>query len=102
MTNSQPTKLSTKHNITKIKKSQYKPQKILRRIITVSFVVQAALIGVRGNLDVLSGKSPLDVVPWMITQGVELILKAQRAQKSLKESDAHSKDLVPRKPRSNK
>jgi hypothetical protein len=77
-------------------------QTFLQRIITVSFVVQAALIGVIGNRDVLSGKSPLDVVPWMVTQGVELILKAHRAQKSLQERDAHSKDLVPRKSRSNK
>jgi hypothetical protein len=38
----------------------------------------------------------------MITQGVELILKAHRAQKSLQERDAHSKDLVPRKSRLNK
>jgi hypothetical protein len=65
-------------------------QTFLQRIITVSFVVQAALIGVRGNLDVLSGKSPLDVVPWMITQGVELILKAHRAEKNLKECDRKS------------
>ncbi len=65
-------------------------QTFLQRIITVSFVVQAALIGVKGNLDVLSGKSPLDVIPSMITQGVELILKAQRAEKSIKESDRNS------------
>jgi hypothetical protein len=44
---------------------------------------------VRGNL-VLSGKSPLDVIPWMITQGVELILKAQRAEKSIRESDSEA------------
>lgn len=62
-------------------------QKFLQRIITVSFVVQAALIGVRGNLDVLSGKSPLDVIPSMITQGIELILKAKGAEKSIEESD---------------
>ncbi len=62
-------------------------QTFLQRIITVSFVVQAALIGVRGNLDVLSGKSPLDVVPWMSTKGIELLLKAHSTQKSLKESE---------------
>jgi len=65
-------------------------QTFLQRIITVSFVVQAALIGVRGNLDVLSGKSPLDVIPPMLTQGVELILKAHRTEKSIKESDRNS------------
>ncbi|HEY9675222.1 MAG TPA: hypothetical protein V6D11_27520 [Waterburya sp.] len=70
------------------KKQQPKASKIsLQRIIAVAFAVQAALIGVRGNLDVLSGKSPLDVIPSMITQGVELILKAQRAEKRLKERD---------------
>jgi hypothetical protein len=65
-------------------------QTFLQRIITVSFVVLAALIGVRGNLDILSGKSPLDVIPWMITQGVELIIKAQRTEKSIRESDRKS------------
>jgi len=45
---------------------------------------------IQGNRDVLSGKSPLDVVPWMITQGVELIIKAQRTEKSIRESDRKS------------
>jgi hypothetical protein len=71
---------------TKSDKTQDKQQQFLQRIIAVSFAVQAALIGVRGNLDVLSGKSPLDVIPWMITQSVELIFKAHRAEKSIKES----------------
>ncbi len=74
---------------TSITKGQRKQQKLLERFIAVSFVVQAAFIGVRGNL-VLSGKSPLDVIPWMITQGVELILKAQRAEKSIRESDSEA------------
>jgi hypothetical protein len=52
--------------------------------------VQAALIGVKGNLDVLSGKSPLDVIPSMLAQGIELILKAQRAEKRIEESDRKS------------
>jgi hypothetical protein len=59
----------------------------LRHAIALAFAVQALFIGVRGNLDVLSGKSPLDVVPSMLVQGIELILKAHRAEKSLKESD---------------
>ncbi len=90
MTNSQPTKSTNETQNTKSHKSQGKQQKFLRRIIAVSFIVQAALIGARGDRDVLSGKSPLDVVPWMITQGIELILKAQRVEKNLKHSDRKS------------
>jgi hypothetical protein len=81
MTNSQPTKSTSKTKNTKIDKSQDKQQKFLQRIIAVSFVAQAALIGVKGNLDVLSGKPVLDVIPSMIAQGVSLIVKA------VKESD---------------
>ncbi len=66
MTNSQPTKSTSKTKNTKKDKSQDKQQKFLQRIIAVSFVAQAALIRVKGNLDVLSGKSPVDVIPWMI------------------------------------
>ena len=77
MTNSQPTKKS------------------LQQIIAFSFVAQAAFIGVRGNLDVLSGKSPLDVIPSMLAQGIELILKAQRAEKSLKESKSKQQSTDP-------
>ncbi len=87
MTNYQPTQSTNKTKSTKIDKSQDKQQEFLQRIIVVSFAVQAILIGVRGNLDVLSGKSPLDVIPSMLTQGIELILKAQRAEKRLKECD---------------
>ena len=85
MTNSQPTKSTNETFITKIEKSQDKSQKFLQRIIAVLFAVQAALIGVRGNLNVLSGKSPLDVIPSMLAQGIELILKAQRAEKRIEE-----------------
>ncbi len=60
---------------------------VSREVITSLLILQALLMVIKGNLDVLSGKSPLDVIPWMMTQGVELILKAQRAEKSLKESD---------------
>ena len=87
---SAPTQSTNKTNNTKNDKNQGKQQILLRRIIAVSFVVQAALIGVTGNLDALSGKSPLDVIPWMITQSVELILKAQRTEKSIRESDRKS------------
>ncbi len=54
----------------------------LRQVIAVSFVVQAALIGVRGNLDVLSGKPVLDVIQGMIAQGVSLIVKAAKESES--------------------
>jgi hypothetical protein len=78
MTNSQPTQSTNKTNNTKIVKSQDKQQNFLQRIIAVSFVAQAALIGVNGNLDVLSGKPLLDVIPSMIAQGVSLIVKAAK------------------------
>jgi hypothetical protein len=90
MTNSQPTKSTNETQRTKSSRSQHKQQKFLQRIIAVSFAVQAALIGVRGNLDVLSGKSPLDVIPSMLAQGIELILKAHRAEKGIKECDRKS------------
>jgi hypothetical protein len=60
---------------------------VLRQVITSLLILQALFMMIKGNLDVVSGKSPLDVVPWMITQGVELIIKAQRTQKSFKKSD---------------
>ncbi|MEW6491430.1 MAG: hypothetical protein AB1589_02605 [Cyanobacteriota bacterium] len=72
---------------TEIGKSQDKQRKFLPRIIAAAFVSLAALISVKGNLDVLSGKSPLDVIPSMLAQGIELILKAQRAEKSIEKSD---------------
>jgi hypothetical protein len=81
MTNSQPTK-STNKTCTKIAKTQEKKQKFLERIIAVSFVVQALLIGVKGNLDVLSGKPVLDVIQGMIAQGVSLIVKAAKESES--------------------
>jgi hypothetical protein len=62
-------------------------RKFVRRIIAISFVLLAALIGVRGNLDVLSGKPVLNVLQGMITQGIELIIKAQGVQKRLNKSD---------------
>jgi hypothetical protein len=84
------TQLTNPPESTKKQRSQDKQQKFLQRIIAVALVALAALIGVKGNLDVLSGKSPLDVIPWMMTQGVELILKAQRVQKSIEKSDRKS------------
>ncbi len=63
---------------------------VLRQVITSLLILQALFMVIKGNLDVLSGKSPLDVVPWMITQSVELILKAQRTEKNIRESDRKS------------
>ena len=66
-----------------VKKQQPEASKnFLRQAIAVSFVVQAALIGVRGNLDVLSGKPVLDVIQGMIAQGVSLIVKAAKESES--------------------
>ena len=81
------TQLTNLPESTKSSKSQDKKQKFLQQVIAVSFAVQAALIGVKGNLDVLSGKSLLDVIPLMLAQGIELILKAQRAEKRIEKSD---------------
>ena len=75
---------------TKNDDSQDKQQKFLQRIIAVSFVTLAALIGVRGNIDILSGKPVLNVLQGMITQGIELIIKAQGVQKRLNKSDRKS------------
>ncbi len=88
---SAPTQSANQSEPTEIGKSQDKQRKFLQRIIAVSFVAQATLIGVTGNLDVLSGKSLLDVIPSMFAQGVELILKAHRAEKTLEKSDRNSR-----------
>jgi hypothetical protein len=87
MTNSQPTKSTNEAKPPKSSKSQGKQQKFLQRIIALSFVAQALLIGVQGNLDVFSGKPVLDVIQGMIAQGIELIIKAQRTEASLKETE---------------
>lgn len=75
------------------KKHQPEARKnVLRQVRTslLILILQALCMVIQGNRDVLSGKSPLDVVPSMFAQGVELILKAQRVEKSLKESDRKS------------
>ena len=73
------------------KKQQSEASKnVLRQVITSLLILQALFMVIKGNLDLLSGKSPLDVIPWMITQSVELILKAQRTEKSIRESDRKS------------
>ena len=55
-------------------------QKLLQRIIAIAFITQAAIIGVRGNLEVLSGKPVLNIIQGMIAQGIELVLKAHRTK----------------------
>ncbi len=75
------------------KKQQPEASKnVLRQIRTrlLILILQALCMVIQGNLDVLSGKSPLDVVPSMLAQGVELILKAQRVEKRIEESDRKS------------
>jgi hypothetical protein len=84
---SAPTQSTLKYECTKEHKTQQKQQKFLQRIIAIFLVVQAALIGVNGNIDILSGKPVLNVLQGMITQGIELIIKAQGVQKRLKKSD---------------
>ncbi|MEQ9548338.1 MAG: hypothetical protein RIM23_01780 [Coleofasciculus sp. G3-WIS-01] len=91
MNNSQRTQSTNGTEITKNDKSQQKQQKFVRRVITGALVAQATLIGVNGNLDVLSGQPILDVIPGMITQGIELIIKTQGVQKRLETRDRNSR-----------
>ena len=56
------------------------------------------MIGVKGNLDVHSGKPVLDVIPSMIIQAGELIVKTLRTQKSVEEIDRIKKDRIAQNP----
>ena len=67
--------------------SQSNQHKFIRRAIASAFILQAVIIGVQGNLDVLSGKPALDIIQGMIFQGIELIVKANRSRKSVKKID---------------
>lgn len=69
-------------------------QKLVGRVIAIAFITQAAIIGIKGNLDVQSGKPILDVIPWMITQSIELIIKVHRTQKSIEEIDRLSQPRI--------
>ncbi|MCC3425471.1 MAG: hypothetical protein JGK12_16410 [Microcoleus sp. PH2017_01_SCD_O_A] len=62
-------------------------QKFVWRVIASAFILQAAIIGVKGNLDVVSGKPALDVIQGMIFQGIELIIKANRSRKNVEKID---------------
>jgi hypothetical protein len=70
--------------LTKIEKSQGNRPKFVLRVIAGAFILQAIVIGVKGNLDVLSGKPSIEIIQWMIFQGIELIVKVDRTQKNMK------------------
>jgi hypothetical protein len=59
-------------------KTETAQQKLSRQVIAAAFVAQAILIGVTGNIRVLSRDPLLDVIPSMIAQGVSLIVKAAK------------------------
>jgi hypothetical protein len=67
--------------------SQSDRQKFIRHAIALAFILQAVIIGVKGNLDVQSGKPSIEVIQWMIFQGIELIVKVDRTQKNTNYSD---------------
>ena len=77
---------------------QAQTQKIVKNFFVTAFIVQALIIGVKGNLDVLSGKPALDVIQGMIVQGIELIVKANRSRKSVEEIDRIKKDRIAQNP----
>ena len=59
-----------------------------------AFILQAVIIGVKGNLDVLSGKPALDVIQGMILQGIELVVKAIRSRKNVEKIDRPSQPRI--------
>jgi hypothetical protein len=62
--------------------NKHQNQNFWRRAIAIAFILQAVIIGVKGNLDVQSGKPSIKVIQWMIFQGIELIIKVDRTQKN--------------------
>jgi hypothetical protein len=78
--------------------SQSDRQKFIRQAIAIAFLTQAAIIGIKGNLDVQSGKPILDVIPWMIIQDIALMVKVLRTQKSVEESDRIKKNRTTQNP----
>ena len=86
------------NRITKSEKNQDNRQKFVGRVIEIAFVTQAILIGINGNLDVHSGKTVLNVIQGIIVQGIELIVKANRTQKSVEELDRIKKDRIAQNP----
>ena len=86
------------NRITKSEKSQDNRQKFVGRVIEIAFATQAIIIGLNGNLDVLSGKPVLDVIPSMITQAIELIVNTHRTRKSVEKGDRIKKDRTAQNP----
>ena len=75
-------------------KPQKATQKFVGRVIAGALILQAVIICVQGNLDVVSGKPALDVIQGMIFQGIELIVKAIRSRKSVEEIDRPSQPPI--------
>ena len=73
---------------------QAQTKKNVKNFIATGYIVLAILIGVKGNLDVLSGKPILNVIPSMFFQGIELIVKANRSRKSLEKIDRPSQPRI--------
>jgi hypothetical protein len=73
-------------------------QKFVGRVIASAFILQAIIIGIKGNLDVHSGKPALDVIQGMIVQGIELIVKTHRTRKSVEKGDRIKKDRIAQNP----
>ena len=67
--------------------TQSNQDKFIRKAIASAFILQAVIIGVKGNLDVQSGKPALDVIQGMILQGIQLVVKANRTRKSVEKID---------------
>ena len=78
--------------------SQSDRQKFICHAIATAPIVLAILIGVKGNLDVHSGKPALDVIQGMIVQGIELIVKTHRTRKSVEETDRIKKERIAQNP----
>jgi len=78
--------------------SQSNQHKFIRQAIASAFILQAVIIGIKGNLDVHSGKPALDVIQGMIVQGIELIVKTHRTRKSVEEIDRIKKDRTAQNP----
>jgi hypothetical protein len=65
--------------------NQDKQHNLIRNAIASLLILQALFIGVKGNHELLSGKSPLDVISWMLTQSIELLIKAKGLQDKTKQ-----------------
>jgi hypothetical protein len=74
--------------------SQSNQDKFIRKAIASAFILLAVIIGVKGNLDVLSGKPAIEVIPGMIVKGIELIVKANRNRKSVEKTDRPSQPSI--------